>query len=306
MTMAHGAEHPTRVTELAAGSVEYRLERHGPGTVVMLHGGHMRADLPLGEEVFARAGFSILALSRPGYGRTPVTTGTSPDGFADVIAELCGRLSIAEVAAVVGQSAGGPTAIALAARHPGLVRRLVLESAVGFLPWPGRRTRLAGRLLFAPRTEAATWALTHALMRRAPQAGLRFLLRDLTARPVGPVLASLDGAHRAALLELFTRMRSSSGFQADLRHMKAAGAGGDGRDERARRAAQVTQPTLIIASPDDGAVPYAQAEALAATIPGARLITSRAESHMIWFAEDYPALAAEIAAFLSTDGRASP
>lgn len=63
-------ERPTQVADLSRGVVEYRLDRRGPRTVLMMHGGHMRASLPLGEEVFADAGYTILAPSRPGYGRT--------------------------------------------------------------------------------------------------------------------------------------------------------------------------------------------------------------------------------------------
>ncbi|MFD0853052.1 hypothetical protein ACFQ07_12505, partial [Actinomadura adrarensis] len=72
MTRPHDTDQPTRVLELAvSGPVEYRLEERGPRTVLVLHGGHMRAGLPLGEETFAEAGHTILAPSRPGYGRTP-------------------------------------------------------------------------------------------------------------------------------------------------------------------------------------------------------------------------------------------
>jgi hypothetical protein len=40
-------ERPTTVTVLSRGPVEYRWERRGPRTVLMLHGGHMRASLPI-------------------------------------------------------------------------------------------------------------------------------------------------------------------------------------------------------------------------------------------------------------------
>ncbi|MFD0533267.1 hypothetical protein ACFQY7_05205 [Actinomadura luteofluorescens] len=63
-------ERATTVIDLPSGPVEYRLEERGPRVVLMLHGGHMRAGLPLGEETFADAGCTVLAVSRPGYGRT--------------------------------------------------------------------------------------------------------------------------------------------------------------------------------------------------------------------------------------------
>jgi pimeloyl-ACP methyl ester carboxylesterase len=164
-----GVERPTTVVRLNAGPVEYRLEERDEATVVVLHGGHQRAGLALGEEVFADAGYSVLAPSRPGYGHTPLSTGTSVTGFADVTRALCAHLGIARVTAVVGTSGGGPTAVAMVARHPDLVQRLILQCAVGPLPWPGRRTRLGARVTFAGATEHTTWRAVRALMRLAPR-----------------------------------------------------------------------------------------------------------------------------------------
>ncbi|MDN3353433.1 alpha/beta fold hydrolase [Actinomadura sp. DC4] len=264
------------------------MAERGPGVVLMLHGGHMRAGLPLGEEVFADAGYTVLAPSRPGYGRTPLATGASPDRFADVLAELCGVLGFGAVD-VVGQSAGGPVAVALAARHPGLVRRLILQSAVGPVPWPDRLTRLGGRVVFGRLLEPVIWALIHGLVRRAPGLAQRLLMSPLTTRPVAEVLAGLTAPQRAALLAMFGRMRSGAGFGNDLRITAAPG----------RPAAQVRQPTLVIATRSDGSVPYVHAEALASAIPGARLVESGALSHMIWLGDDYPAIAAAITGFLT-------
>ncbi|MFD0902176.1 alpha/beta fold hydrolase [Actinomadura sediminis] len=293
--MTDTTDRPTRLIDLDAGRVEYRLDERGPATVLMLHGGHMRAGIALGERVFADAGHTVLAVSRPGYGRTPLSTGTTPDRFADVLAGLCARLGIGSLAAVVGQSAGGPTALALAARHPELVERLVLESAVGPLPWPARRTRLAAAAAFHPRTEAATWSLVRALVRRAPGLVLRGLLADLSARRPAEVLAALDGPARAALLGLFGRMRSGSGFGNDVRVMSAP----DGARRRAAQAAGLRRPTLVIASPDDGSVPYAHARSLADAVPDARLVASAAPSHLIWFGDAYRDTATAITDFLT-------
>src|SRR5262245_39075913 len=76
-----------------------------------------------------------------------------------------GRLTLTnvDVAAVVGISGGGPTAVTIAARHPDLVERLVLVSAVGWLPYPDRATRLGVHVVFAAGAESMTWAAIHAL-----------------------------------------------------------------------------------------------------------------------------------------------
>jgi pimeloyl-ACP methyl ester carboxylesterase len=166
----------TAMIDLDAGPVEYRLDRRGPACVLWCHGGHMRAGLALGEELVAELGYTVVVPSRPGYGRTPLRAGRSPAAFADAAAELCQRLEIGRLAAVVGTSAGGPTAVTMAARHPRLVQRLLLLSAVGFGPYPDRHTRLAARVVFNAVTEPVTWAGVRTLLRLAPAVGLRVLL----------------------------------------------------------------------------------------------------------------------------------
>lgn len=63
-----GLGRPTTTVRLAAGPIEYRLENRGGATVLVFHGGHVRAGLASGEEVFTDAGCSVLVPSRPGYG----------------------------------------------------------------------------------------------------------------------------------------------------------------------------------------------------------------------------------------------
>ena len=124
----------TRVAALKAGPVEYR---HAPGpssTVVVFHGGHLRAGLPLGEKALIAAGHDVLSVSRPGYGRTPLSAGPDPAHFADLVLDLCTSLDIEEIGSSLGVSAGGPAAVALAQRAPERVRSLVLVSARSSLP----------------------------------------------------------------------------------------------------------------------------------------------------------------------------
>jgi pimeloyl-ACP methyl ester carboxylesterase len=288
-------ERPTTVARLDVGPVEYRLEPRGDATVVVLHGGHVRAGLAVGEEVFATSGYTVLAPSRPGYGRTPLETGGSAGGFADATRALCEHLGIGKVAAVVGTSGGGPTAVALAARHPDLVERLILQSAVGLLPWPDRRTRRGAQVGFAAGTERATWGAMHALLRVAPEVGLRWLLGGLSMLPARDVVAALGAEDRAWLLALFARMRSGRGFLNDLHATPEATAAGE-----------VGQPTLVIATRNDGAVPFAHAQSLVAAIRHAELVESRADSHFIWLGSDWPAIAETIRVFLTTDPPLAP
>ena len=279
---------PTAVAVLPAGQIEYRLERRGAAVVVVFHGGHVRASLPLGEEAFAAADCTLLAPSRPGYGRTPLSTGTSVQAYTDVVRALCVELGITRVAAVVGVSGGGPTAATMAARHADLVERVVLISAVGWLPYPDRRTRLGAHVVFAAGTEALTWWGIHALARTAPDVCLRLMLNSLSTRPVGEVMAALSAEDRDQVLALFAQMRSGRGFLNDLRPTPDV-------------TAQIDQPTLVIATRTDGGVPFAHAQSLARTIRNAQLVESRAHTHLVWLGPDWPAIADRIRLFLDTD-----
>lgn len=153
---------PTQLAETPKGLVEYRLTGAGSRTVLALHGGHLSAAVPLGERVFLDLGLRVLAVSRPGYGRTPAATAPSRNTFAGVIACLCRHLEIDSLAAAVGMSHGGPAAVAVAALHPELVQRLILESSISSLAWPTLGTRLAAYVIFNSWTEPLTWRVTGA------------------------------------------------------------------------------------------------------------------------------------------------
>ncbi|HTF12777.1 MAG TPA: alpha/beta hydrolase [Asanoa sp.] len=273
---------PTTIAHLAAGQIEYRLDPGGDGVVLVFHGGHVRAGLALGEDAFDR---TVLVPSRPGYGRTPLSG--SVRAYCDVVRALCAHLGIDRVAAVVGISGGGPTAATMAARHPALVERLILVSAVGWLPYPDRLTRLGAHVVFNAATERLSWAGIRALMRLAPDAGLRLMLGSLSTVPAGSVLAALGDDDRATLLDLFAHMRSGRGFRNDLRPTPDV-------------TAEIDQPTLVIATRTDRGVPFAHAQSLASTIRHATLVESHAHSHFVWLSPDWPPIAERIRAFLDT------
>ena len=285
-------ERPTAVVHLPAGQVEYRFERRGQAVVLVFHGGHTRAGLALGEDVFAASGCTVLAPSRPGYGRTSLSAGPSVAEYTDTVRALCAQLGVDRVAAVVGVSGGGPTAATMAARHADLVQRLILVSAVGWLPYPSFTMRLGSHVFFAGGTEAITWAGVHALARWTPGLCLRLMMSSLSTLPVRDVLSTLSREHRDLVLAMFARMRSGRGFVNDLRPTPDV-------------MGSINQPTLVIASRTDAGVPYAHAQSLANGIRHARLIESHAPSHLVWLGSDWPAIAEQIERFLHGEPRTS-
>jgi pimeloyl-ACP methyl ester carboxylesterase len=77
--------------------------------------------------------FRVIAPSRFGYLRTPVPADVSPAAQADAHAALLDSLAI-EAAVVAGASAGAPSAVELALRHPKRVRALILMVPRGYAP----------------------------------------------------------------------------------------------------------------------------------------------------------------------------
>jgi pimeloyl-ACP methyl ester carboxylesterase len=118
------------ILETRLGPVEYAFRGEDGPVVVVAHG------LPGGfDQGLAVAGWlsaapcRFLCISRPGYLRTPLSSGHTPNEQADLIAAVMDSMSLPD-AAVLGLSAGGPSAVRFAIRYPNRCWALVLASAV--------------------------------------------------------------------------------------------------------------------------------------------------------------------------------
>lgn len=120
------------VVQTALGPVEYIKKGKGP-IVLSLHGGFGGWDQSLLiASNLADQGFTVLAVSRPGYLRTPLPPHPPDTEFtaaqqADLMAAFLDALNIPE-AAVLGFSAGAPVAYEFALRYPTRTWATVLES----------------------------------------------------------------------------------------------------------------------------------------------------------------------------------
>ncbi len=130
------------VLETACGDVQVAREGQGP-SVLVFHGGPGGFDQGLGwcQHLLA-GGCEVLAPSRPGYLRTPLESGRTPEEQADLYAAVLDSLGIARTA-VLGFSTGGPAAVQFAARHPDRINALFLDTAIllPFLPPVGALRR---------------------------------------------------------------------------------------------------------------------------------------------------------------------
>ncbi|OQY60220.1 MAG: hypothetical protein B6245_02495 [Desulfobacteraceae bacterium 4572_88] len=114
-------------TETALGTAEYAEIGDGP-PVVAIHGamGGYDQSLLLAQTI-GNVEYRYIAMSRPGYLGTPMTSGKTPEQQGDLVAALLDKLGIAK-AGVMAVSGGGPSAIQFALRHPDRCAGLVLAS----------------------------------------------------------------------------------------------------------------------------------------------------------------------------------
>lgn len=252
----------SRVVQTAQGLVEYADVGAGPAVLVS-HGSQGGYDqgLLLADVL---PDHRVIAISRPGYLRTPLRSGPGLEQQADLFAALLDALGI-ERAALVGVSAGGPPAMHFAMRHPRRCRALALLSS-GALP-PPRLAPLLGLFGAAVlRSDFAVWAMTGLLFER--------------------ILLATGGAPAD-----FERLRASPRRYASLRALlgaplssqRAAGAANDIRLAAALPVAgleRIQAPTLIVHGSADALAPLAGATFLAQRIPGARLLVAQGGGHM--------------------------
>lgn len=235
--------------------------------VFLVHGagggydmGELMAEILLGD------GFRWIAPSRFGYLGSSVSGDATPDTQADAYAWLLDELGIQEVA-VVALSAGGPSALLFALRHPERVRSLTLVSAgvtrVGAseqeaADWKGRMlVRLFSR-------DFPYWAATSLFERR-------FLELLGVDREVARALTPEEGAWVRRLLE---GMRPAS--------LRARGAAFDNLAPLpGARIAGITAPTLVIHAEDDRLQLFENARFAEATIPRARLVAFARGGHLV-------------------------
>lgn len=133
--------------DLLGAGVRIRIKEHGDPSrpaVLLLH--DLLVDSRTWNDVAddLKSQFFVLAPDLPGFGESekpsPAKYPYGIDAFAEAIVDLYSGLGLAR-ATVVGHGLGGAIAIALAARHPELVTRLVLVDAVCNLPPLGRIQR---------------------------------------------------------------------------------------------------------------------------------------------------------------------
>ena len=277
----------SQIVATRCGPIEYAEKGEGrPVLVVHGAGGGFDQALDLGQGL-VRAGFRVIAPSRFGYLRTPVPADASAEAQADAHACLLDALNVSR-AAVVGVSAGGPSALQFALRFPDRTAALVLLVPAVYAPRQNQAPPRASRatlLLFdtALRSDFLFWAGS----KIAPRTYIRAILGTPPALVAN---ASPDEQARLQLVvdQILPVSARRAGLLNDARVVSSLTRSDLGK---------IAAPTLAISTADDGYGTFAAARYTAEHVPNGRFIGYPSGGHM--FVGRNIAVQTEIVSFLN-------
>jgi 2-hydroxy-6-oxonona-2,4-dienedioate hydrolase len=266
------AAQGSTVVPTRCGPIE--VQQAGDGVpLLVIHGSGGGHDQGMAwARPLAQQGVRVIAMSRFGYLRTPRPADASPEAQADAFVCLLDALGIAK-AAVMGVSAGGPSAMQTAIRHPSRVSALVLVVPLAYKPGTvadsappvsDDKDALLMRLLGS---DFLFWTALH--VARSP------LVRHVLATPPEQVAAASE-QERARVNELADRILPVSGRAAGLRDDTRLG-----KRLGPYALESIRVPTLVVSARDDGFGTYAAAQYTAGRITGARFIGFDHGGHLL-------------------------
>jgi 3-oxoadipate enol-lactonase len=194
--------------------------------------------------------FRVIRYDARGHGRSDVPP--APYALDDLGTDLVAVLDALDVvsAHVVGASLGGLVALWLAVRHPDRVRRTVLAGAAARFGTPDAWEERADAVRVGG-TEAVVDLVMH-----------RFFSERFRRNEPGVVAGFAEALRR----------QSPEGYVGTCLALRDA----DLRDE----VSAIRAPSLVVVGDEDASAPPADADALRAEIPGARLMVLEGAGHL--------------------------
>ena len=273
------------IAQTAKGPIEYTRRGAGPA-VLICHG--TSSDCFSGDlaEALAGAGFTAITPSRPGYGRTPLAAGRSAAEAAAALMALLDSLGRSKCA-VAAVSGGGPTGIALAAGFPDRVERLILVAALSRPETRPDDPNYQNTVSFYGPMHGALWGLLGLMSRLSPRSVARQTLATFSTHAPDDGLRRLSVEDVAQISHFYQGRSSRQGALNDATHTVGA-----------ELLAAVSQPTLVVHSREDRAVPFSHAEWSLQHLPRASLCESGFTGHFYWVGPDFGPIRQRMAAFL--------
>ncbi|BDS11253.1 alpha/beta fold hydrolase [Aureispira anguillae] len=279
----HELESNANIIETKQGIVEYQIRGNAP-FLLFFHPGNGGYDQSFLNNHLLEAGFGCISFSRPGYLRTPLSTGKTFAEQADVAAALLEQLNIPTVA-VHGASMGGAAAIQFAARHPERTTALLLTSAISTIypyvfPFWAR---------FMTGSDFGSW-LSLLLLKKFPQVVLKEALKLSSTYSKAEVQQEIEKTiDQSEKLDFFYKMTHST-TPAKLRK---AGIFNDLKQcDHIKKVPlplhKITCPTLIVHGDSDGDVTFSHAEYSKQQIANSELLTLKDAYHLVWLSDWAP------------------
>jgi pimeloyl-ACP methyl ester carboxylesterase len=233
------------------------------GDIVFMHGlGSYLKFWYFQLDAFAQAGWHVVAIDQPGYGKSekPASFPYTMEAMADVAREVGAQLGLVKPV-LVGHSMGGQMALSYAIRYPDEVRALVLVAPAGFEEFSAREKEWFHK------------AYNTALVKKQPEYGIW--------GTVGYANFSRFRPELYWLVEERVRVVSDPTFD-QYAYAQVRSVNGLAQDDFVRQSAgKITAPTLIIYGNEDKLIPspFMHAgftsdffEKASASIPGAKLV----------------------------------
>lgn len=232
------------------------------------------------------AGYRVIAVSRPGYYGVPLAAAPSLTAQADLYAAVLATLDLSGPVHVFGLSAGGPTALHYAARHPSASLLLWCAVTGPYAPNPEALESAIAKVVLSSRGQALlSWLLSRSA-RWLPRMTMAAFLRtesELSAPEIDAVVEQTLSvpAHR----QRFRRFVDSTTPMTKLYTGMMDEVDKMDRDWSVDWAS-IDAPTLAVASPVDRDVPIAHVERLREALPAAQILELRAGGHFVWWGDE--------------------
>jgi pimeloyl-ACP methyl ester carboxylesterase len=251
-----------------AGTGVPLLVVHGSG------GGHDQGMAFAG--TLARQGVRVIAMSRFGYLGTPMPADASAAAQADAHVCLLDALGIGR-AAVMGGSAGAPSALQMAIRHPDRVSALILLVPLAYKPAaqadsaPPMPAWVEATMMRLIGSDFLFWAALHVARDQ--------VIKVVLATPP-ELLATASPQERARVNTMLDNILPVSTRAEGLRSDSSVG-----KHLAPSPLEAVHVPTLIVSARDDGYGTYASAQYTASRIAGAKFVGFDQGGH-VWVGHD--------------------
>ena len=260
--------HASSIAETSAGPIEY-AERGAGSPLLSIHGAGGGFDQGLANAaVIVGPGFRIVSPSRFGYLRTLIPQDPSPAAQADAHAALLSKLAVLK-AVILGVSAGAPSAVELALRHPDRVAALILGIPALYSP------ESPVSLKEGPGNKVAFWLVNNGgdfMWWTAENIAPSMLMRFMGVEP--SLVAAAPQAERDAVTAIVKSVEPLSlrfpGIKVDI-----------ATQLRELPLEKIAAPVLIVTARDDLFNTLPAAEFTAGKIPGAKLIVYDNGGHLL-------------------------